>query len=362
MTVIGIMGCTALLVAGFGISDSVKNLVDLQYGKIHQYDASIVYESTVGKEEKEAFLKDLSGKDWVDSVYEVTQQSATIYSADDSTSELTAVIVKDPVKFAEFTSLHKRTTKETLELTGNKVIITEKIANMEGVSVGDTISLAIGDTAYVSVEISGIAENYVGHYVYLTETCYRTLYRETPEPNLVLVKTIDLEGTEESAYARELMNREEVNSITFYSGISDSFQDMISSLTLVTAVLIVSAGILAFVVLYNLTNVNISERLREIATIKVLGFFEKEVSAYVFRENIVLTIVGAVAGLFLGSWLHQLIISMVEIDSMMFGRSVDGLSYLYSFLLTIVFSLLVNWFMAPKLRKIPMVESLKSVE
>lgn len=362
MTVIGIMGCTALLVAGFGISDSVKHLVDLQYGTIYHYDATIAYEPSADPEEKEAFLEELGEKDWIESIYAVTQQSASIYGEDDSISELTAVVVKDPAVFTEFTSLHKRTTKERLELTGNKVILTEKIADNEGISVGDTVSLAIGDSAHISVEVSGITENYVGNFVYLTETCYRTLYRAIPETNLILVKTIDLEDTAEAAYAQELMDREEVSSISFYSGVAENFADMVSSLTVVTVVLIVSAGILAFVVLYNLTNVNVSERLREIATIKVLGFFEKEVSAYVFRENIVLTIVGAIAGLFLGTWLHQLIMNMVEMENMMFGRSVDAISYLYAFLLTIAFSLLVNWFMEPKLRKIPMVESLKSVE
>lgn len=361
MTVIGIAGCTALLLAGFGISDSVKHLVDLQYGKVYQYDATIAYEAGLEQEEKESFLQELQKEEWVNSVYTVTQQSASI-EGEDGAVDLAAIIVKDPEEFVKFTSLHTRMLHEPLEMTGNKVILTEKIASNEGISVGDTISLAIGDNAYVSVEVSGITEHYVGHYVYLTETCYRTLYRVAPEPNLILVKTVELNQAEESVYAQKMMDREEVSSISFYSGVSASFQDTVSSLTIVTIVLVISAGLLAFVVLYNLTNVNISERLREIATIKVLGFYDKEVSAYVFRENIVLTMVGAAVGLFLGIWLHQFIMSMAELDTVMFGRSIDLLSYLFSFLLTMAFSLFVNMFMEPKLRRVPMVESLKSVE
>lgn len=361
MTIIGIMGCTALLLAGFGISDSVRHLVDLQYGKVYQYDATIAYEAGLEKEEKEAFEEELQKEDWIESVYAVTQQSASV-EGKDGISELTAIVAGDSEAFAAFTSLHTRMLQEPLELTGNKVILTEKFASNEGISVGDTISLAVGENAYASVEVSGITEHYVGHYVYLTETCYRTLYHAVPQTNVVLVKTVDMDTAEESLYAQELMGRKEVSSISFYSGVSASFQDMVSSLTIITIVLVISAGLLAFVVLYNLTNVNISERLREIATIKVLGFYDKEVSAYVFRENIVLTMIGAVAGLFLGVWLHQFIMSMAELDTVMFGRSIDVISYVYSFLLTMVFSLLVSLFMEPKLRKVPMVESLKSVE
>lgn len=212
------------------------------------------------------------------------------------------------------------------------------------------------------MKIAAITENYVGHIVYMTPTYYKSVYHKTPQSTGMFAIMKDSSEKSEQALGNAFMKKDTIDSVSFYSGIAASFQDTIASLSFIVVVLIISAGLLAFVVLYNLTNVNISERLREIATIKVLGFYDKEVSAYVYRENIFLTLIGALAGLVLGIGLHSLIMSLAELDTVMFGRNIEKLSFLYAVAITMVFAIIVNLVMYRKLKKIPMVESLKSVE
>ena len=247
-------------------------------------------------------------------------------------------------------------------MSDHGAIITEKIASELHVGAGDTIRVDNGSGSKRKVKITGVVENYINHYLYMSPSYYREIFKEHASENVLIADIKDDRKSIENAVGQDLVKRDEVNSVVFFTGMADSFNDTISSLNIVTVVLVISAGLLAFVVLYNLTNVNVSERLREIATIKVLGFYDKEVSAYVYRENILLTIIGAGTGLLLGILLHRIIMSVAEMDTVMFGRNIEPLSFLYAVLITIGFALIVNLAMYPKLKKIPMVESLKSVE
>lgn len=231
-----------------------------------------------------------------------------------------------------------------------------------GVKKGDMISFEDADGIEYEVKISDVVENYVGHYLYMSASYYKEVFKERQVDSAVLLKLKDMDTEEENTIAQELMNKDHVNSVSIYSGMADSFQDTIDSLGFVVVVLVVAAGLLAFVVLYNLTNVNISERIREIATIKVLGFYDKEVSAYVYRENIILTIIGAFIGLVLGIGLHHLIMGLAEMENIMFGRNIDMISFLTSFFITLLFACIVNLVMYRKLKNVAMVESLKSIE
>ena len=210
--------------------------------------------------------------------------------------------------------------------------------------------------------VSGITEMYVNHYVYISTEYYNELFGNVPDNNRVLIKINGDVSETESYMGDEYLTRDYIKGVSFLNANVTRFENMIQSLDLVTWVLIISAGLLAFVVLYNLTNVNISERRREIATIKVLGFFDTEVGMYVYRENIFLTLIGGVFGLLLGRLLHIYIMLTVEMDAIMFGYAIKPTTYIYSYLITLIFSVVVNLAMYGKLKKLPMVESLKSVE
>ncbi|MCR1980373.1 ABC transporter permease, partial [[Clostridium] innocuum] len=261
-----------------------------------------------------------------------------------------------------YISLRQRGSNEAISLNNDGAVITEKIAKDKHLKVGDTFPIDNGDGVKKDVKIAAVTENYVGHIVYMTPSYYKSVYHKTPQNTGMFAIMRDSSEKDEQALGNAFMKKDTIDSVSFYSGIAASFQDTIASLSFIVVVLIISAGLLAFVVLYNLTNVNISERLREIATIKVLGFYDKEVSAYVYRENIFLTLIGALAGLVLGIVLHSLIMSLAELDTVMFGRNIEKLSFLYSVAITMVFAIIVNLVMYRKLKKIPMVESLKSVE
>jgi len=241
-------------------------------------------------------------------------------------------------------------------------LISEKLAMNASLSKGDMITFEDAEGKIHQVKINGVIENYVGHYIYVSPETYKQLFGIRQSDTTMIALMNDTSEKTERALGNDLMKMEHVTSISFYRSLADSFSDMISSLSFIVIVLVISAGLLAFVVLYNLTNVNVSERLREIATIKVLGFYDREVAEYVYRENMILTMIGALCGLVLGIGLHRLIMSLAEMENIMFGRNIDLSSFVYSFIITLGFALLVNLVMYRKLKKIPMVESLKSIE
>ena len=361
MTVIGISGCTALLVAGFGIQDSIGDIAVKQYQEIYQFDMSVAFDSDAKLSDKEKLIDEIKANDNV-----VEAMSAAVYhglyadSGEDKGIDI--YVPSDLTNFDDYIHLRHRKENETLPLSDDGAIITEKVAKMKGLSVGDTFEVDNGDGIKRKVKIADIAEHYVGHALYMTPTYYKEVYHRTPTDSTILAKLDNTSEKAEQSLGNSLMKEDLVNSVTFYSGIAASFEDTIASLSFIVVVLIISAGLLAFVVLYNLTNVNISERLREIATIKVLGFYDKEVSQYVYRENIILTLIGSFAGIFVGIGLHALIMSLAELETVMFGRNIYILSFVYAILITMVFAILVNLVMYRKLKNIPMVESLKSVE
>lgn len=361
MTVIGISGCSALLVAGFGIQDSIGEIATKQYEEIFKFDVSMQYENDIKLSQKEKALKELKEHKGILDATEMAVYHG-FYADKGEDKGVDLYVSLDQKEFKNFISLRTRVNHDTVELSDNGAVITEKLAKDKHLSIGDTFKVDNGDGVKKSVKITGICENYVGHALYMSKDYYKSVYHKEASATAMYAIMKDTSTEAETELGNTFMKHKAIDSISFYSGIASSFQDTIASLSIVIVVLIISAGLLAFVVLYNLTNVNISERLREIATIKVLGFYDNEVSAYVYRENIILTLIGGCVGLVLGIGLHHLIMSLAELDTVMFGRNINLISFFYALAITMVFAVIVNLVMYRKLKKIPMVESLKSVE
>ncbi len=271
------------------------------------------------------------------------------------------LVAEDTEKVHDFIILRNRITREKLSIEEHGVILSEKIAKLLDAQVGDEIYI-VDDNERIGVKITGITEHYADHYMYMSSSLYENIFNEDVEYQRILAHTTDTEKKFEDNLSQDILKLDNISSVYFITGISDSYEDIIGSLNYVIIVIIISAGALAFVVLYNLTNINISERYREIATIKVLGFYDNEVANYIYRENIILTILGTILGLFLGVILHRFVIVTTEIEMIMFGREIRRISFLYSTALTLIFSLFVNLVMYYKLKNINMVESLKSLE
>lgn len=362
MTIAGIGGCMALMVVGFGIRDSIMCIGTIQYQEIQVYDGMIYLSSSVTEDEVQQIKNAMDGMDKMDRYIEMEMTREPIsLSVDGSTEDVYLCVPEDKDKIEDFMNFRSRTTGEVYHIQDDGVILTEKMANTLDVSSGDTIYLG-ADGEEKEVTITDVCENYMQHYVYMSPELYQELYGEEPEYNSILFDLKDASAQELSQAGEELLKYDGVMNVTYTNSIEDQLNTMLQSLDLVIVVLIVSAGLLAFVVLYNLNNINITERRRELATLKVLGFYDTEVSSYVYRENIMLTIFSIVVGIVLGALLHRFVITTVEVDAVMFGRVVKWQSYLYSALFTTAFSLFVNWVMYYKLKKIDMVESLKSVE
>ncbi len=361
MTVFGIGGCMALLLVGFGIKDSILYIGVVQFGEIRTYDASFSVEEEAGEEEKDAFYKALSQDERILASMWVREGSLDV-EAGGVTRSGYILAPSRPEELGDYIHLKNRISREELSLSGEGVVITEKLAKLLDVQEGDRILLKEDETRQVETVVSGIAENYFLHYVYVSPEVYETLYGEAPVWNAVYTDMVPLEEQQEEALRMEYLEGDTVSEVTFVSGMAQRVADMLGSMDTIIYVLVIAAGLLAFVVLYNLNNINVSERRRELATLKVLGFFDGEVSAYVNRENVILTFLGAFAGVFLGRLLHRFIIVTAEIDILMFGRDIALKSYVYSVFLTFLFSAVVNGVMFFRLKKIDMVESMKSVE
>ncbi len=362
MTVIGVAGGCALMMAGFGIKDSISGLIRKQYQEILNYDVVLLYDQ-----------EDVPGKAAGDSRFEsfyalysyTSGVDAEPFSDDGDMpdqSEASVQVVYDGSAFSDYVTLRDRRTQKKYVLDDTGICITEKMANDLKTKKGDTVYLKGGSGECRPVRVAHVVEMYTNHYVFMTAAYYQEVFGEEAQDNCLLGVLKDSGEEAEALVGRDYLNTDGVTGVTFFTANIDRFNDMISSLSLVTYVLILSAAALSFVVLYNLTNVNVSERIREIATIKVLGFYDGEVAMYVYRENIIITIIGAAAGLVLGLLLHGYIMKTVEMDNVMFGNEVQVLSFVLAFLLTLCFSLIVNLVMYRRLKRIPMVESLKSVE
>ena len=361
MTIFGIGGCMALMLVGFGLKDSIFAIVDIQYGEIQLYDGNIILTDDATDEEKNNILTELDKDSAMTGSTEGLLTQITVGNGDEW-HDVYLDVPKDVEEFSEFVVLQDRVTNEKYELDDSGAVLTEKMAKELDVKPGDTITIRDEDRGDLKVEISAVCENYMGHYLYMTPAYYEKVYGETPDYNSIFYKTADRITEEAERIGEEALALPGTLSISYTTDLREQVDNMLGALDEVIVVLIISAGMLAFVVLYNLNNINITERQRELATLKVLGFYNGEVAMYVYRENIVLTILGAIFGIILGKILHGFIIVTVEIESVMFGRNIDLSSFVYGFLLTLLFSLLVNGAMYFKLKKINMVESLKSVE
>lgn len=361
MTIFGIGGCMALMLVGFGLKDSIFAIVDIQYGEIQLYDGNIILSDDATEEEKSNIIKELGKDSKMAGSTEGLLAQITVGNGEEQ-FDVYLDVPKNVEEFSEFVVLQDRITNGTYELDDSGAVLTEKMATELGVEPGDTITIHDEDKGDLEVEISAVCENYMGHYLYMTPTYYEKVYGEKPDYNSIFYKTSDRITEEAERIGEEALTLPGALSVSYTTDLREQVDNMLGALDEVIVVLIISAGMLAFVVLYNLNNINITERQRELATLKVLGFYNGEVAMYVYRENIVLTVLGAIFGIVLGKFLHGFIIVTVEIESVMFGRNIDLSSFVYGFLLTILFSLLVNGAMYFKLKKINMVESLKSVE
>lgn len=361
MTIFGIGGCMALMLVGFGLKDSIFAIVDIQYGEIQLYDGNIILSDDATEEEKSNIITTLEKDSKMAGSTEGILSQITVGNGEEW-HDVYLDVPKNVEEFSEFVVLQDRVTNEKYELDDSGAILTEKMATELDVEPGDTVTIRDENRGDLEVEISAVCENYMSHYLYMTPAYYEKVYGEQPDYNSIFYKTADRITEEAERIGEEALTLPGALSVSYTTDLREQVDNMLGALDEVIVVLIISAGMLAFVVLYNLNNINITERQRELATLKVLGFYNGEVAMYVYRENIVLTVLGAVFGIVLGKFLHGFIIVTVEIESVMFGRNIDLSSFIYGFLLTILFSLLVNGVMYFKLKKINMVESLKSVE
>ena len=356
MTVIGIAGCSALIVAGFGINDSISDIARAQYEDIYHYDASVTL-----KKGSDELMQQIAAIDGVQAVYREQQITATV-QINNKDAAVTIHIVDDPEAFEEFTTLYVEKTGEHLHLDDDGVMISQKLANQLDLEVGQQLTFRDSDDKEITVTISGIFENYVYHHMYVTQKQYDSWLSLAKITEVYEIRNRSRESGFETALGNQIMALDNVTGITFYSSLQANFADMISSISFIVVVLVISAAALAAVVLYNLSNINISERVREIATIKVLGFTDREVDKYVNRESLIMTVIGAAVGLLVGIYLHDLIMNLAELDEVMFGRTINTVSFVISFFMTLGFSLVINGIMHFHLRDIQMVESLKAVE
>lgn len=362
MTIFGIGGCMALMLVGYGIRDSVFEIADIQYTEIQTYDGNLILKENLSEDEHQELTDSLEQNQDITRFMDAYMKNLVL-TKDGHERETYVMVLGQPKDSEKYVHFHDRKTKEAYELSDDGAIISEKTAKLLNAKVGDTISVKDENEGNKDIVIQNICENYMGHYLYMTPKYYEKVYGEKPEYNTVLFSVQDSYTRQQMEEAGEkILERDEVLSLSYMKDIEKRLNDMLKSLNLVIIVLIVSAGMLAFVVLYNLNTINIAERKRELATLRVLGFYNPEVAAYVYRKNILLTLIGTIVGAGLGKILHLFIIETVEVPAAMFGRIINLPSYIYSFLFTILFSMIVNGVMYFKLRKIDMVESLKSIE
>lgn len=361
MTIIGILGCTALILTGFGVKDSVKKIVPNQYENVFQYDMQISLKDSLEEIQRQEFISNLNKEEKITKIAKVYMTSGTVINGKNS-EDVQIIVPSDENELDGIINIKDVKKKEKINLKENEICLTDKAAQLLEVKSGDTITLKDADEKEVQIKISNIVENYVSHYVYMSKQTYENIYKKDYTANVLLTKNNNLTSEEQDELATEIMNQNEVASVSNISSMVEQIDDMMSLLNYVVVVLIVSAGLLAFVVLYNLSNVNISERIRELATIKVLGFYDKEVYKYVTRETVILTVIGIILGLIGGYFLNYYIMGTCEINILRFSKTINPISYVYAVIITVVFTVIVNIATYFALKKIDMIENLKSVE
>ena len=360
MTIIGIFGCTSLILAGFGLKDSISKILPYQYEKIFNYDIQVSLKSALDNENRQELITNLKNNAQINEVVETYMISGTA-SKEENQEDIQIIVPQDNNELDKVIKLYDLK-ENKINLNEDGIVITDKLAQLINAKIGDTITVKDSNDVEKELKIVNIAENYISHYVYMSKSLYEKTYEENCIPNVLLIQDKELTKEQESDLSREIVEQNQVSTVTLTSTIMTTLDDTMNSLNYVVIILIVSAGLLAFVVLYNLSNVNISERIRELATIKVLGFYDKEVYSYINRETTLLTIIGIILGLGGGYLLNFYIIGTCEIDMLRFVKVIDPLSYLYAILITVAFTIIVNIFTYFALKKIDMIGSLKSVE
>ena len=371
LTVVSVMGCTALILTGFGLNDSVNAVTDIQYSKVLRYDTAIEYSGDLSQSENGALndlLSDLGGENYL-AVYK--ESGRLIFGSGKSAASETVdlYVVEDSAAFNEFVSLHNRKNSAIIDIGKSgedSLVLPENIATVYGLENGSTLQYSRTGEDPVEVKVYAVCENYTGSYAYMSASVYKELFGKEVSSNTLLLKT-GLTAEEGDSLVKAVLggnsgDKFEVTSVEFTSTEKDTFAGLSSTMGMIIAVLVISAGALAAIVLYNLTNINIDERRREIATLRVLGYRKAEVAGYIYRESAILTVAGSLLGLGLGVLLHMFIVNRVNSVSMMFGSVISGLSFVWSLLLTLAFAAIVYAFMLIKLNKINMAESLKSNE
>lgn len=359
MTIVGIAGATGLLLTGYGIKDSISDIITNQYNVLYSYNVvAHLKDGNVSEEAKKVLEDPQKTSGWM------KDERRNIDIDNESGKSISGYLFVPETadELPNFVNLRLRKSHEQVPFGSNSVVLTEKAAGQLGVSVGGKVIIKNNEGKEVSFTVTGITENYLYHFLYIDPVLYESVTGDQPQYNELCIEANAPDSDTQKAYSDELLSSDGISIVTFLRDTTKAFERMIESLNNIILVLIFCAGMLAFIVLYNLTNINITERQRELATIKVLGFYDREVSAYIYRETSWLTILGCGAGLLLGILMHAYVITTVEIDVVMFGREIAPQSFLYSALLTLLFSVIVDLFMNRKLKRINMVESLKSVD
>ena len=372
MTIIGISGCASLLLVGFGLHDSIWDIIDLQYGPIIHYDTTVGLSDASTELDVSAVTDYLGSAGGASDIVRVQRESMQATGTGPSTSatsktHVTVIVPQDSLQAQEAVTFRDRTTGAAVAFDDDAVLVTEKLASLYGIRAGDQLMLFDQDDAGNAIgtghalTVTGVTENYVANLVYVGRGAWRSVSPVTPVFSTIFCNVPDTGDVRATVSAR-LHDMTGVSTVTFSDEAINQYRHVLSVVDMVVVVLIVSAAALAFIVLYNLTNINVEERLREIAALKVLGFTKREVYAYIFREIMLLALMGDVTGMLLGIWLERFVITTAEVDYVMFGRSIHPLSFVYAFALTLVFSALVMLVMRRKLDRVDMVESLKSVD
>ena len=369
MATMGVAGCTALLVAAFGLNDSINTTLDKQFidsDRVWSYDMQIVlggsYDTALGTctpfetvkskaQIKSAMLEHMK-------VYDATADGK------EERLESYVVVAAEPAQVSEYINLVDSKTGAQQFITDSGAVITKKLSQTLDIGIGEQIKIIVSDEQSVYVPVAAIVDNYAFHYIYMSPVVYKSVFGANPAYNYIVANLAleNMEAAQKNALAEELMDEYDISAIAYTSQIQNSLQNILDSISAVVVIMIVCAGLLAFIVLYNLSIINITERLKEIATIKVLGFDDMEVSAYIFRENILLTVIGILEGIFAGIIVHRIVLLMAEVDIITFGRNIDFSSFIYAVVLAFGFSMFVNVVLHGKLKKVEMVESLKSIE
>lgn len=362
MTIIGVMGCTSLILAGFGFKDSVAKIIPLQYDEIFKYNMQITFKDSATNKEIEQKKQEVLNIDNIENGIMINMESGKLVNNDISENVEIIAINKDE-DISKYIAFRNKQTKKSYELDDDSIIITEKVANMLDIKQGDKVILTNNDDQSVEVTVSHITENYLLHYVYLTDELYNKLYGIYPQMNTLITINNDISIKQEETIGSDILKDNSIiSSLIFTSSTKTTYNDVLSSLNYVVWILIISAGLLDFVVLYNLAYVNIGERIREIATIKVLGFYDKEVHSYIEKETMILAFIGIIMGIVAGYFLNIFIMTTCELDMLMFSKKILPQSYVFAVLITIIFTVIVSITTYFSLKKINMIEALKSIE